>query len=259
MSGLRNGMALMGRLMRSVTFLFALLLLPGLASQAQEMADPDRIDIVTEDWRPYSYEEAGEVKGSATEIVLKTVQQAGLDYQIAVYPWARGYKKTLSHKNTLIYALADSPSRRRVFHFVGPVAPVDVYYFYRLADRDEIQASSLEDVKQYNVGTSTESAVEDYLRSAEFPHLQSVFAVSQLFKMMDHGRVDLFVSTEANIRAHEAAGRFPEGHYVPVYETMRAGTYMAFGPNVDAAILERMRAAYQTLLAEGQIPDFGAP
>lgn len=223
---------------------------------AQEDVEALTVDIVTEDWRPYSFEEGGELKGSATEIVVKTVERAGLRYQIAVYPWARGYKKALSHKNTLIYALADSPSRRRMFHFVGAVAPVDSYYFYRLASRDDIQARTLEDVKNYRVGTSTESAVEDYLRESGFSKLQSVFAVSKLFKMMDRRRVDLFVSTEANIKAHEVAGRFPVGHYAPVFETMRAGTFMAFGPDVDVDVLERIREAYQALLAEGAIPDF---
>lgn len=228
-------------------------------AQAQERASPDRIDIVTEDWRPYSYEENGEIKGSATEIVVKTAERAGLQYSIAIYPWARGYKKTLSHRNTMIYALADSPSRRQTFHFVGAVAPVDTYYFYRLAERNDIQATSLEDMKQYSVGTSTESAVEDFLTNSEFPKLHSVFAVSKLFKMMDHGRVDLFVSTEANVRAHEAAGRFPAGRYVPVIEAMRAGTFMAFGPDVDEGVLAQMRTAYQELKAEGAIPDFDGP
>ena len=107
MSGLQKGVALTGqRLMRPVACLCVLFLMCGVASNAQDVADPDRIDIVTEDWRPYSYQEAGEIKGSATEIVLKTVEEAGLEYQIAVYPWVRGYKKTLSHKNTLISASA---------------------------------------------------------------------------------------------------------------------------------------------------------
>ena len=44
------------------------------------------IHVVTEDWKPYNYEEDGVVKGSSTEIVQQVLDRAELDYRIGVYP-----------------------------------------------------------------------------------------------------------------------------------------------------------------------------
>ena len=51
------------------------------AGQAQET-----IEVVTENWKPFSYEENGTVKGSATKIVRGVLERASIDYSMNVYP-----------------------------------------------------------------------------------------------------------------------------------------------------------------------------
>jgi len=40
------------------------------------------IQVVTEDWRPYNYEENGVIKGLGTEIVEATLNEAKLPYKV---------------------------------------------------------------------------------------------------------------------------------------------------------------------------------
>jgi polar amino acid transport system substrate-binding protein len=45
--------------------------------------------FVTLDYPPYEYEENGQVKGIAADIIRETFKQMGKEVTIEVYPWAR--------------------------------------------------------------------------------------------------------------------------------------------------------------------------
>ena len=51
------------------------------------------LEVVTEQYPPYNYEEDGQVKGVGTEVVEEVLKEAGIDYNIKVLPWARALKK----------------------------------------------------------------------------------------------------------------------------------------------------------------------
>ncbi|MDP6688032.1 MAG: transporter substrate-binding domain-containing protein [Alphaproteobacteria bacterium] len=90
----------------------ALLLAPLLAPSAQAR---DRVAVVTETWKPYSYEENGIVKGSATKIVRAVLERAGIDYSIQVYPWARAYKTALNRESVVLFAVVRTEEREKLF------------------------------------------------------------------------------------------------------------------------------------------------
>ena len=93
-------------------------------------APKGHVAVVTEDWKPYSFEEDGAVKGSATGLVRKVLERAGIDYSIKVYPWARAYSMALNDDDTLIFAIVRSGEREPLFNWVGQVAPTDSCSFY---------------------------------------------------------------------------------------------------------------------------------
>lgn len=63
------------------------------------------IDIVTEESPPLQYFVNGKLDGRTTRIVKAVLEQAGLDGEFRVYPWARAYNIALNSKNTLIYSI----------------------------------------------------------------------------------------------------------------------------------------------------------
>ncbi len=88
------------------------------------------INVVTENWRPYNYEENSKIKGSSTKIVQTVLNQSGFQYAINLYPWARSYQEALNNKNTLIYTIVRIPLREHLFKWVGPVAHADTVAFF---------------------------------------------------------------------------------------------------------------------------------
>ena len=55
------------------------------------------VRIVTENFAPYNYEEAGEAKGFSSEVLQAVLNQINLKATIEFYPWARAYEIAVSY------------------------------------------------------------------------------------------------------------------------------------------------------------------
>ena len=74
-----------------------------------------KLRVVTENLYPYNYMDKGVVKGMSTEIVKKVLDNAGIDYEITVYP---GPEHTILHfqePNVLIYTIIRIPTPGKTF------------------------------------------------------------------------------------------------------------------------------------------------
>lgn len=72
-------------------------------------------------------------------------------------------------------------------------------FFFLLIDRNDIQITSLEDVKKYRIGTVINDVREQFLLSKGFKigvQLQSSQRYSQGFKKLILGRIDLWAMPE---------------------------------------------------------------
>jgi polar amino acid transport system substrate-binding protein len=216
------------------------------------------IQVVAESWYPYSYEEGGVVKGRATETVRKVLARAGLDYTITLYPWPRAYRMAQERENLLVYAMIKTPAREKLFQFVGQVMEGDSFYFFGLKDRADIQLETPFDAKGFRIATSQDSAMIAFLRDNDYPHIQPLFDIQLGFKQLQYGRVDLVLTTAVNVAAHIHSGDIERGSIVPYGWAFDAEPHMAFSPQTDARVVERVRAAYEELVRAGELPVFGA-
>ena len=116
------------------------------------VAGSEEIHVCTENWPPYYYEINGEIKGISTAIVKAVLKEAGLNYTINVYPWARAYDMALNDKNVLIYTIARTPEREKLFKWVGEITPADSIIAYKLKKRGDIIVKTVQDLKKYKIG-----------------------------------------------------------------------------------------------------------
>ncbi|MBA4366572.1 MAG: hypothetical protein C0403_02920, partial [Desulfobacterium sp.] len=84
--------------MKKKIFFWCMFLIVGWCFAFNVQAE-DVVQVVTENWSPYNFEEKGVVKGSSTETVRKVLEKANIKHTIKVYPWARSYKMALEQKN----------------------------------------------------------------------------------------------------------------------------------------------------------------
>lgn len=247
---LSSGHPLRGR--RALLLGACLLLLPLLAARAQE------IRVVTEELPPYNMTENGKLTGFSTEVVEAVLKEVGVTATIQSMPWARAYDIARNGENVLIYSIARTPAREKMFKWVGSIATSEWALF--AAPGSPIRLSRLEDAKKFQVATVNEDVGEQYLVSKGFvigKNLQSSNKYEFNYDKLKLGRVDLWISNQAAARYMvRRGGGDPETGLVRVLELPELasdeGLSMAFGAKTSDALVERFRKGLETIRKNGK-------
>jgi polar amino acid transport system substrate-binding protein len=136
--------------------------------------DAQRLIIYTEEFPPFNFTEKGKITGVSTEIVHHVMAKTGLEYQIISLPWEQTLKKGRDNPDSLIFSIGRSKDREPLFNWIGIITPT-TYFVMALKSRADIKINSLEDLKNYKIGTTTGDIAEDWL-------INKGFNASELFR-----------------------------------------------------------------------------
>ncbi|RMF14321.1 MAG: hypothetical protein D6758_11740, partial [Gammaproteobacteria bacterium] len=155
----------------------------------------ETLRVVTEPSIPLQYEEKGELRGVAVDIVRETLSRAGVPWRMYMMPWARAYKMATTQPDILIFSISRTEQREPLFHWVGPIVPIE-YGLYALRERDDIRVETLTDAMQYRIGVTNQDVRHQYLLSKGFREgdTHGLFPVSDQalnYRMLFAGRIDL--------------------------------------------------------------------
>ena len=237
--------------MRALIFTAFLFVLSTASGHAQEI-----VEVVTEQWKPYSYKENGVVKGSATRIVRAVLERAGIKYSMDVFPWARAYKTALKRKFVLIFAIVRTEKREPLFKWVGQVGPTDKSSFYKLSQRNDIIVNSLEDAKKYVIGANIDSDKHQFLVKKKFPLLSLVSDQKLSPKQLLAGHIDLWIMHDINMAALLEGTTIPAGKIVKAFTAYESRPYMAFSKDTPDDLVAKAVHAYDELMNKGKIEKF---
>ncbi len=216
------------------------------------LAGASEIRIVTEDFPPYNYPKDGKITGVSTEAVRAVLKEAGTDAEIEVYPWARAYKTALNEKNVLIYSIGRTKERENLFKWVGIVAPCDIYLF-KLKERKDITADSLDTARPYAVGILRQDMCLDYLKSKGFDNIAVSDTDEDSIKILVRKRVDLIPFAELSfVFSVRKLGYDPSDfEKVCFIKDLSEGLCMAFSKETPDPLVERFRNALDKIKADG--------
>jgi len=220
---------------------------------SQSIASPIKITIVTEDAYPLQYVEDGRFVGPAYDIVKQVLDNAQLDYQLQVVPWARAYAIATKQPNTLIFSIARTEQREPLFHWIGELMELD-YYFYGLAGNFITLPLDEADLKRKRIGTIIDSATYQFLMKSGYQRLYPVTSARQNFEKLLSGRIDMF---PANRPSFELSCQKFQKDCSYLRELMPVGLppsklYFAMSRNSSDEIVIRVKNAYQQYLLEKQ-------
>ncbi|MFB2857742.1 substrate-binding periplasmic protein [Aeromonas hydrophila] len=231
---------------RWIWLCWALWLAPGWAA--------DTLQVVTEDYAPYNYLEEADVKGLGTEVVEAMLEQAGFEYTLDIYPWARAISLARSRPNVLIYSISRFPEREAQFQWIGAIAQIN-FHVFALAKRDDIKPfSQLSQARAWSIGTVRNDALEQYLIGRKFSNLQrnNNHEANMLKLLM--GRIDLWpVSQETANYYVRQAGYEPETlKIVHDIEDFTGGDlYVAASLKTPPEVIKRLQEALATIKQNG--------
>lgn len=222
------------------------------------LAQAKPIQVVTEAFPPFQFENAsGEVVGLNTQIVQLVLEHADLQAQISIMPWARAYQTTLDHPNTLLYALAFTPERAHLFHYIGKLHQLNLS-LYKLRERTDIQLTNLEQAKRYRIGVVNQDLRMLYLQKRGFRqgyHFQVATDDYLNLKKLFAGRIELIPLDLMGVRYRSRVLGLDETKVeiaLPLPE-LSAELYMAMSRKSDAALVNQLRDSFQHLNQSGLI------
>ena len=216
------------------------------------------LHVITENWKPYNYEENGEIKGDSSENVIKVLERAGIDYGINVYPWSRVYKMGLNNKNTLIYTLVRMPVREPLFNWARPILDTEFSSLYRLKARSDVQVSSLNEAIKYKIGVIKDSMNYYYFLSRGFNDVLVPVSTDHTQNVIDllQGDVELMASSDKHFSYAVKKIGVSEALFEKVWPLFEIHPYMAFSHDTSQELVDRVNRAYDELVEEGAIKRF---
>lgn len=218
-------------------------------------AGAQAVRAVTEDAPPYTFMAGGKVAGIATEVLEKTLQQAGIaDYRVNLYPWARAYDMALNEPNVLIFLIARTPAREKQFQWVGEFMQMR-YHLYKLRERADVAASQLDGARNHVIGVIRDDVRQQYLQRQGFSRLVVSAQAGENFAKLLSRQVDMVPLTEG-----ETAPLCRSAHFdcaklekVLTLDEMTTGLYMAYSNSTPEALVSKTQAAFEQLRANGTV------
>ncbi|WP_163832658.1 substrate-binding periplasmic protein [Spartinivicinus ruber] len=217
----------------------------------------ESIDIIVENYPPYAYKENGKFTGLSTDITQHILKDSGIKVKSwAFAPWKRAFLLATEKPGTLLYTVVRKPNREKLFHWIGPISDRNIY-IYKLKKRQDIKASSLEEIKSkgYTIGTVIGTAATEQLKS-EGLNVTETVNYEQTVHMILLGRTDLVVFLEYSLAflAKQAGSNYAEFEKILLLDGSKK-YYIVIQKNTDPNIVERLQQSFDKLKSSGTLTE----
>jgi len=228
--------------------LFLFLTLPGLGQAANWQ-------VMTEELPPFNYTEQDQVVGISSDLLVQMCKRAGVPVgrsDIQILPWARAYSNLQKDAQSVLFSMARTEEREKMFKWVGPIYQLEIGLI--AAKKSAIRINSPEDLKKYRIGTVIDGAPEQLLvkQGMELAKLDRLPNPENNVKKLEAGRIDLFsfnVPTALYLMKKQG---MKLNDYEIVYSLKKAELYFAFSKDVPDATIKALQSALDALKKSGE-------
>jgi polar amino acid transport system substrate-binding protein len=221
----------------------------GLGCAAPLAQSEPRLYLTTEQAPPYSVREGERVIGIGADTVREIMGRANIEHTIELLPWKRAYTAALERSDACVFSTTRTPEREPLFKWIGPIGEADWVLMAR-ADR-KLHLNSLEDARNYRIGTYNGDARDQYLRARGFKVDPAPNDLLNLRKLMAD-RIDLWAASIRRGGAALARMGYAD-KVVPVFVFNRIRVYLACNRGVPDAMTARMETAYESMTRDGSL------
>jgi len=217
--------------------------------EAQEQS-PEMLTYITEDYRPYSYREDGQLKGLAVDLLRLMWQRMGMDEQkIEMYPWARGYQLVQRTPNTVLFAMSRTAQREKLFKWVCPIN-TNRHVLIKMAD-NPVRIGASGAIKKIRVGVVRADASGDLLirQFGDRVVVEAVASFEQNVKKLALGRIDMFAYGENTAWSVIAAMGLPTNHFVVAYVLSEEKACYAFHRDTPDPLIAQFQQALDNVVS----------
>jgi ABC-type amino acid transport substrate-binding protein len=191
-----------------------------------------------------------------TSIVLEMFKITKDTPKILVMPWARAYDNALTDKNVLIYSIAKTEKREKLFEWVGDIL-IERYFVWSLKspNQDSVAEAVSQNFKNQSFATYRGSNEFDYISQMPNIKLYSVVYPNQRIQMVLANRVDYFIENEQTLKESCLQMAIDCERFQKVTEIKSLSTPLsiAINKNSDPALIKQYQTAFSSLLSSGKL------
>ncbi len=215
----------------------------------------EEYNVFTEPLAPVHFEENGEVKGIATEIVEAIFSEAGMEPLIAIYPWKRSYQMALKQKDSFIFTINRTEKREHLFKWIGPILSKETQ-LYKLKSRADINIANYEDAKKYTTAVILGHSLTTRLLDLGFREGKELVTTPNKkvqIKVFLNNRSDLITGNQYTIYRSLKSEGYSLKDVEPALFITSKGYYLGANLETDDAVIEHLRRANEKVQASGLV------
>lgn len=211
-------------------------------------------EIMTENNPPFNFQDNGKMKGISTEILQNIFKANGRTINsadIKILPWPRAYKTVSTNANKILFSMARTEQREKMFKWVGPLYHLTIGL---IANKQKnFVINSVADLADYKIGSVPKGAPEQLLIKAGFDESKLDKKSSPItnLKKLNVDRLDMFVfNVPAAKYMMNQLGMNPND-YEMVYALKKVDLYIAFSKATGDKIINTLQASLDKLKKKG--------
>ncbi len=215
-------------------------------------ANLDNFVIMTEQYPPYNFEQGGQLKGIAIDIMAEILKRDGSKKtvkDIQLLPWARGYKDVQEKPNTILFAMTRSTEREKMFKWVGPISPTKITLQAKKAKKITIKSAA--DIKKYKAGAIREDIGHQLLEKNGATNVDLSADIISNIKKLDADRIDVWAYEENVARWELKSNGKNLSEYESVYTLLSSDLYFAFNKSTPDATIANIQKIFNEMKKDG--------
>lgn len=221
------------------------------------VASSNHVYFLSEITPPYYWiDDNGEAQGVNVDLANALKPLLPFTSSLAHMPWARAYQETYEKPNLVLLSLLKTPKREEKFAWLFAVNHMQAELI-RLKQKNDAHVSSLEEAKNYRIGSIRGYGTATFLQQEGFEENKNLALVAEpalLWKLLYMERID-FALTNFETSKYEIvdAGFNPEdvtSEYV--IEALGADLYVATGLKTEQEKVTALKKALSTLQTNGE-------
>ncbi len=211
-----------------------------------------KMTILTENYPPLTFAVADSISGFATDVLRAIQDDLGTNDEIVLLDWAEAYQRALDEKNVVIYTMEQTPERKDLFHWIGPLGNHSSSLYVKKDSGHTLQ--NIYDAKTIgNIATTTAWFTEKHLESLGFTNLLSSPQPADGVKAVMDGKAEATILSDLVAEEIISLAGYEPGVLVPILEVIKTDYYIAVSKNTDAAIVNKWEKAFRNLSSSGAI------
>lgn len=208
------------------------------------------LTIMTDDRHPLAWQEGGQGRGIAYDLVIAAMKELGADYPIEFTSFGRGLKLAQTKDNVAFFSVTRSPDRIETLKWAGPLVRNDVYV-YKLKSAP-FKVEKLEDLRGLKgIGVPKGMSQDSYLSQRGLGNVMRSDNLPNALRALALKRVDVVAMGQMTVGpAAREAGLNPAELEQTALRLYENPLYLTFSRNISDESVARWQKALDKVKRE---------